>query len=212
MPDYGGLVMPPHRSAAMAADAFLKVALQYFNNLDKDIIKAGKQMFNDLGGMICAATNLSLAIELYIKALYLVQGNHTHGHDLLDLYHGIPDDLRQTISDNYKKTCEEADSNCNKSVIIGKKKTHSKLTDKGYPNKDDVGDLKDIETVLSLCRNMYITWRYMHEDNKDDNLKLFVFPYGAMHNIGDVLRFHIFSIEEQIIEIRKTSKNKQREC
>jgi hypothetical protein len=56
----------------------------------------------DFGGMIASATNLAFAIELYMKALRILNGlGPMHTHDLADLYANFPKELRQAIKTTY---------------------------------------------------------------------------------------------------------------
>ena len=60
-----------------------------------------------VGNLIVAATNLSFALEIYLKVLLMILGKEGWGHKLLDLYNEIPEEFRESIRSNFDTNAEK---------------------------------------------------------------------------------------------------------
>ena len=84
-------------------DAFRKVSDPFRQRMSALPLEESKREADkDKGGMIAAATCLAFAVELYIKALRMLNRlGPERTHDLDELYSDLPNDLRRSIEERY---------------------------------------------------------------------------------------------------------------
>lgn len=105
----------------------------------------------------------SLSLEMYFKCLYLESGQEApHTHDLLDLFSGLNEKLKNLIETGYENLCKESD--------------WVKSVKYYYPETD-----WSIRGVLEQAKNGFVTWRYFHEVTLEDRCKTINFSlYEAL--------------------------------
>lgn len=177
--------------AIKAAEGFRELSKVFTNKLGNDLNKARDIALNDLGGMIASSTNLSFAIELYIKAVIgELQIQIPEHHDLLSLYEVLPSNLRKEIEKNYNKGRDDQKAKYPTLVSeIHLALSSSEISDEELEEWDD-NNPKDIEhsieSMLTKHKNMFVTWRYIYEVESDD-LIVYYYPYSYLDLLCEVL-------------------------
>lgn len=111
-----------------------------------------------LGTIVGAATNLSLALELYLKALRIVLRLPVpKSHNLRTLYGGLPGRTRAKIEKRYELLREKVPRPTPAGIRITKgPATAPKLGDNGQTDYD-------LPSVLRRSRDSFSSWRYIFE-------------------------------------------------
>jgi hypothetical protein len=153
-----------YRMALHSATGFLNVAVGIFKTVGDTVNEVAVSLSQRPAEIICGATNLNLASELFLKSL-LIALNHKapNTHDLSNLYKRIPEEIRNHFQIHYERN----------TLINGRKPFFVYLN--SYKNED--GDVVTnekqtkftIEDVLSRSSNGFILWRYCHELNMDSH-------------------------------------------
>src|SRR5665811_1042974 len=102
-PNTGGqpVAADPHLAVA-AADAFRELAKPFLRWIGRDMTTAHERAVRAPGMLVASATNLSLAVELYLKALSIAVGlTPMKSHDLVALYGGLPRWLQIRVAQEY---------------------------------------------------------------------------------------------------------------
>ena len=99
---------PEERSpdtAVITADSFRKLSKVFTDSLiglDRETLP--QRLKEDFGGLVASATNLTLALELYLKSLRIVLGlSVPQHHNLWDLYKAVPQGYKTQIEQRYEK-------------------------------------------------------------------------------------------------------------
>ena len=90
--------------ALKAADAFRSHSQIFIGSLGNSLDRAAQHAAQNLGDFIASATMLSLALELYLKALRAtINITIPETHDLWALYKKLPQELKKSIECSYTK-------------------------------------------------------------------------------------------------------------
>jgi hypothetical protein len=147
--------------ALVCADSFLKTAQSFIDikrinsDLPEGPIGAYGPAFGDLA--VCA-TNLAFALEIYLKCLRAQLGlGQARGHDLWELYCGLPSDIKSEIESRYER------GRTNPSPAYAY--ISFALTQR--PDKPIWQDLglasMNLEDVLKRSKDVFVSWRYVFE-------------------------------------------------
>lgn len=86
-------------AAIDAADGFYRLSSQFTDALPEDLAAAANAA-QDLGALTASATNLILAVELYLKAVLIgAELPVPWTHDLVELFKSLPENWRTAIED-----------------------------------------------------------------------------------------------------------------
>ena len=166
----------------MSADAFRKLSEYFLEAIGRDSM-CHERATRDFGGCIASVTNLSLALELYLKALYLLSGFQVPTtHDLWSLFEGLPQSVKSTIIACYKRLPEAA---------AGIKVLQIQLSVgplKGDPTFPDHKSDYSLENVLKRSKDAFETWRYLYERGKRDRVLNIAYEFHYLGTIATVLR------------------------
>lgn len=89
--------------AVAGADEFALLAQEYLQQLPRPTLERAQAALLNPGGLLVSATNLSLAIELLLKALLVHDGiNAPHTHKLHDLYVLLPQGRANSIATRFE--------------------------------------------------------------------------------------------------------------
>lgn len=153
-----------YRMALHSATGFLNVAVGIFKTAGDTVNEVAIGLSQRPAEIICGATNLNLATELFLKSL-LIALNHKapNTDDLSNLYKRIPEEIRNHFQIHYERN----------TLINGRKPISVYLNTYKNENVDVVTNEKQtkftIEDVLSRSPNGFILWRYCHELNMDSH-------------------------------------------
>ncbi len=114
-------------------------------------------------GIVSSATNLALALELYLKSIRAGLGlSVPETHNLWGLYKGLPQNVKKLIEDKYK----------HKLLVAGPENLYTVRTaytisgadaPKLHDFKGSKDEKKDIKSVLKRSSNAFHLWRYVYE-------------------------------------------------
>jgi hypothetical protein len=89
-------------------------------------------------GVAPFVVNSAFALELYLKAIGQLHGRAMRGHDLLDLFDGLPPDAKNALHQNFAKS----EWQCG------------------------IVELAEFRMVLEDLRSTFVHWRYLYEENR----------------------------------------------
>jgi len=85
-----------------SADSFRSLAGRFVSSIRMHLNYAWQDALADLGGLVASATNLTLAVEIYLKTLYILLGLQVpHTHNLLRLFSGLPREVQEALTHDY---------------------------------------------------------------------------------------------------------------
>jgi hypothetical protein len=118
---------------------------------------ADKEAARDWGSMVASATNISLALELYLKAFaILLRQPSRRVHDLDRLYADLPDGVRKDIEADYEAAPKPAP--VGEAVSVDVRIIHRDAARTEYradPNADH-----SLPAVLRRSSGVFERWRY----------------------------------------------------
>lgn len=149
--------------ADVAAIGHISIGLQLYKSFEA-LGKEKKLEFNramELG--VPATTNLTLGLELLMKVLHFqISGSYPTGHDVSVLGSKYPDDVLDELRKEYKALYD------NPSVSKG---VEFRFTGgaKGHKAKEwTVPDTSTFDLAIEYIGPMYVKWRYIYEDFKEE--------------------------------------------
>ena len=168
--------------ALVCADSFLKTAQSFVDqkkilrDLPEGPVGTYGPAFGDLA--VCA-TNLAFALEIYLKCLRTQVGLPARppkagGHDLWELYNGLPLQIKKEIEERYERGRTHP-------IPTYASITFAMSQRSGTPNWPDFSkESMKLGDVLKRSKNVFIAWRYVFEfkNTKDDSShQLLTFEY-----------------------------------
>ena len=167
--------------AVAGADALVAYADTFLNHVPDDMREQGIFATNNFGNMLGSATNLLLAIELYLKALLLLHGRPApHTHELPDLFRALTDELQKAVLIAYDnvRTIGPKDHD-----VIEILPDHG-VTAESHPPISDFTLLM----VLRRNSNAYVHWRYAFESVQNLKTTRLRYEYVDLRRIAAALR------------------------
>jgi hypothetical protein len=169
--------------AALAGDSFLLYSQFFIESLpaDLDIAVAASQ---DIGGLLASATNLCLAIEIYLKAVLLHNGiGFPHIHNLSKLYDLIPTEVQDRILIAYKALEKDIDSSKVPKLELELGRSAS------FPENEIAFDVDNsISALLSRNEDAFVTWRYAFSALADKDNTSLIYEFLHLTLIGKAIR------------------------
>jgi hypothetical protein len=144
--------------AVISADAFYGHAQPFIAHVSQNFENAHERAVADIGGLVASATNLALAIELYLKGLLLHQGiPPPKTHDLPALFAALPERVQRAVEHAY-------------SALSAKPQAPVTGIELEVAHSDDASQRglepplpSDFTVKAILARNAdaFVTWRYL---------------------------------------------------
>lgn len=172
-----------------SADAFHGLARQFLSSIRQHVNFAWKDAQNDPGGLVASATNLSFAVELYLKLLHILLCQPIpHTHNLLQLFSALPQDVQKALIRAYDAIgCPSLEVACG---IILQLSVRPITNDDPPPEEcPDHG----LRAVLNRGRDAFDTWRYIYE-RVDQDVGTFEYEFRWLDNAATVFRAMALSI------------------
>ena len=175
--------------ALVSGEAFQRLAAELIPIIGA--IKEGttQEMSNEVGDLVACATNLGLAIELYLKAL-LTQLDLPvpQIHDLRALYDRIPQPVRALIEDVYDTKWPEQERQLQGRVSF----TFAKGPIE-QPRWDDYKISLALPDLLARSRDLFQSWRYIFEftQPEDSPYQFHQFEYGLLWCAAEAIKVEI---------------------
>lgn len=181
-------------TALNAARGFTTLAQDYFRELPGAQSQASPFIARTRGAFTAAATNIALAVEIYLKAAAIVhQIDVLHAHDLRQLFERLPDTSRVEIEKCYQD--EESK--------LGEGVCGIEIAVTATPVPPSAGDLAraqrsllkvtDVRSLLSAESDAFVTWRYFFAEGPVGPVAVFSSHFRRLQILGGVLDAHIRS-------------------
>lgn len=192
------------QSAFVCGEAFQRSA----ENLIMEIWKIDEQPTNDMpkeiADVVVCATNLTFAIELYLKALLShLELQVPKAHDLFSLYKTIPQPIRIIVEEVYESGCLEDKSNLPSysfTIALGQ--------NGGIPEwNDGIKKSPCLPDLLERSKDLFQSWRYVCEINehKNDFFQYHKFEYGLLRFAAEAIRVEVAVRLSGMDETQKTN-------
>jgi hypothetical protein len=181
-------------TAFAAAHAFRALAHSFFSQCPSDNLDAANgfvaQRFPQL---MAAATNLALALELYLKGLALCAGIPVKKvHDLLQLFEALPKRLQDSIEENYNNRNSRIPGDLNTGFHVLFTPTEEVPSDTVMTSLEGhtLAPGTDVRSILRAERDAFKNWRYLFEAADPSAPFLIAMDYGRLFRIADALSDH----------------------
>lgn len=172
------------KAAYVAANAFFGNAGDFFSKFEPE--KTTVFTAPELGRLVAATTNLSLAIELYFKCMLIVlKPELPQIHDLGKLFDALPKTLQESVEAEYESRTEGVDPSSVKFIEI----TSTKKFSPPQPdlNSSAAVEIPTLRELLEAERNSFLDWRYFHEGT----LQVYSTNFQRLGVLANVLQKHI---------------------
>ncbi len=164
-----------------SAAAFYKSAINWYDNWEE--LGYGHFAME----MSACIVNLSFSLELILKGLGMFTDHLTKGHNLLDLYHSLPNQLQQEINTRFQKRLKSNPPD-DKSFLTAittevpgtfTKEQFEAIDSKSQQLKSKFRNKKpDLAIVLEHHQMTFVEWRYNWERNEHLNWE--TYDFGIM--------------------------------
>jgi hypothetical protein len=170
--------------AILAADVLYKNAQQFISRGPSDMEGFVNYAVRNPGELIASATNLALAIELYIKGNMLrlnVPAPKTH--NLAKLFSALPIEIRGQVIIMYERLTSKIVIGKASSVTLGVTRPESS------PHTFERAAItNDLISVLNYSSDAFITWRYFFEFADQKPSKELTYEFEKLSAIAKSLR------------------------
>ena len=172
--------------AIASADSFRRLAQPFLDFIGRDFHVCNERAVRDLGGMVASATNLSLAVELYAKALHILSGRDVpKTHDLYALFAALPQPLRDAVVCEYEALGKpQAGVACTLELQLSNRDFRDE--DEGRQSLGNPDN--SIGSVLRRSRDVFHTWRYLYERGKSEECVDFIYEFHFLAAAATALR------------------------
>jgi hypothetical protein len=197
---------PPRdaNTALVAADSFRAHANIFLAKIGRDMATMQDIAVRDIGGCVASATEMALAVELYLKALRTILGMKIpRSHDLWKLYRDFPAGATEAIEQHYHSrlvTTPWVGSALNLRVMAG---PISPNEANAKPKATD-GD-NSIEATLKRNANAFITWRYLYEQGVAGQTIVLQYDFHRLETAGVAVRETAIKISNKQQQLRRAA-------
>ncbi len=146
-------------TAVLSGDAFYRLAQEFISHAAPDFQTAHQRAAANMGELIASATNLSLSIEIYLKALLLHNAVAApKSHELPDLFAKLPSTVRSQVEQAYERLRAPEKEGVTASFAIHVARNAVPRPPFGQVPKQEDHSLR---AVLQRSANAFVTWRYL---------------------------------------------------
>ena len=185
--------MPGDPGGALAtADAFRVLSHPFIQKI-AGRNNASEIALQDIGGMIASATSLTLALELYLKALCLItRRSIQQEHNLWVLYRSLRDDVRRSLEAMYDGAVSTPDGQTIElDVVVSLTPDEPIPPDRRTAPKD-----RSLPSTLKKSADAFSTWRYLYGAAGPNQPARISFDFHCLGVASDVVRTHAVAILE----------------
>ena len=159
-------------------------AQPFIAKLNADIALANERAVQDIGGLVASVTNLTLAIELYLKGLLLwnsVPAPKTH--DLPTLYKLLPASVAASVQVDFVRQLELA------APVNGIELELTRANDAQERNPEPTGppDMS-LSAVLTRNADAFVIWRYLFSLNPKPGSEYLAYEHDSLNSLANALR------------------------
>jgi HEPN domain-containing protein len=162
------------KAALFCAESFQRLGEQFIDNIG-NIPEGSTQNFEvEFGNVVSSATNLALALEIYLKTLLNQLGQPIHKiHDLGKLYTDLPQKIKKEIEDKYDKALHSLPENTRVSITIAKGPYNTPIWKKHKSI--------EIAELLKRSADVFVSWRYIFVyEPKESDYEFHEFEYRLL--------------------------------
>jgi hypothetical protein len=175
------------RLAVQSADAFRMLAESFLDVVDSDRDPETGLQSSIPGSAGASATNMALALELYLKTALLALGTKVpRTHNLLQLFNLLPDDLRGEIAARYD--AHPSPAGTARSMLIELSDEH--LPDEPASAPSEQQQDVSLSAILERSQDAFTIWRYLYQSGGKPGV--FEYEHYALglvcEILGDVMR------------------------
>jgi len=172
-----------------SADSFRSLAGRFVSSIRMHVNYAWQDALADLGGLVASATNLTLAVEIYLKTLYILLGLQVpHTHNLLRLFSGLPSEVQEALTHDYDaQECPSPEIACGITLQLS---TSPLTSDDPHPEERPDHSLV---AILGRNKDAFETWRYLYE-RADQRVSTFEYEFRWLDNAAAVFRARALSL------------------
>ncbi len=184
-------------TAIRCAEAFFQTAMGFVDRMLSSGLRPAAYAIDNLPEMSVSATNMSFAIEVYLKALIAHNDiEYPPMHDLAKLYEKLPKGIQNAVSSAYLARTAALDGAKDVGIVlqIGRGQAPELRT---YP--------RGCLSLLKRSDRMFVTWRYVfaHGDAASAELR---FEYTLLRIIAEELRAQLPPTRGLITARNRTSE------
>ncbi len=137
---------------------------------------------NNLGHLIASATNMSLAIEIYLKAILShlnIEPKNTH--NLLKLFDSLPDKIGDELESKYNDLPKSHTGKVGCFHLLPK-------------SDEDFSDKKfGIRAILESSKDAFVTWRYLYEHMEAKDRNDVIYEFHSLEKFASILKEHLLN-------------------
>jgi len=170
-------------AAIDAADGFCRLSSQFTEALPEDREMTANAA-QDFGALTASATNLILAVELYLKAVLIgAELPVPWTHDLVELFKSLPENWRTGIEARYNARAGGTPD------VTSSLRLYVRLA-KPVEGIEAIRNPVDqsLPSLLERNRSAFITWRYIHEGMSRDKVEVYEYEFRRLKLICELLR------------------------
>jgi len=178
------------QAALTCGEAFQRLAEELIPRIGSIKKESSQVMSNELGDLVTCATNLSFAIELYLKALLMfLDLKVPQVHNLRVLYDTIPQPIRELIESVYETAWPDQARQLRGrvSVTLAKGAREEPLWD------DYAKESSALPDLLARSKNLFQSWRYIFEFRQpnDNSYQFHQFEYCLLWCAAEAFKAEI---------------------
>jgi hypothetical protein len=147
-------------AAQDSARTFRRAALALLEAAPEGIGDGSRQASGEaLGSIVCAATNLALALELYLKAAHICArtGFNRKTHFLDEIYSDLPKTERTNVRGKYDSLLDQLPDDQIQFINLAR----GQIVPPAW--KDRVRQRDGLLPMLHRSRDVFVSWRYVFE-------------------------------------------------
>jgi hypothetical protein len=169
------------RMALVSASAFQDLANSFISVAEGISPENGQNfVISKFGHLIASATNMSFAVEIYLKAI-IVPPSSKDGHDLLNLFNMLPSEVSAVLQASFEKKPKKQIGK------IGCFHLHSQ------GEMDSTRKKFDIKSILESSKDAFVTWRYLYESTEGEKRKEAVYEFYQLNVFSNVLKEYLIA-------------------
>ncbi|MBI2862013.1 MAG: hypothetical protein HYX89_04255 [Chloroflexi bacterium] len=181
-------------AAVFCAESFQSLAQPFIERIAQDVKEGSRGPSRELGELVSSATNLALALEIYLKTLRAQLGMPVpRTHDLSKLYDDLPDAVRTEIEAEYDMASRSLRRGDRVAITVAK-------GPRTTPHWQPYGkDRQGLAGLLKRSRHVFESWRYIYEfEPQDSGYQFHEFEYRLLVLACEAVKANIKNRESRV--------------